>query len=590
MMWSVHFFLFELAFLPFATSYSTLTFTSYAPHAFSGPRRRFRHVAVSQQDTTEDIMDDEKLLKEVTESQLVGLCKQFELPTEGSKEILLRRLREYAEQQLERERKVLKERVDKVEQGSENDKERYELAEGNPIDDNDDDEDAAFFYYHLPGDDTSDVTSAKPKASKPKKARVIDSSVVTAPPPPLEPNEDGERVVTIYSTTDTNDLTGVAAAQPGQSSIAGGDLTSVTPSIKGSQPWEMESQQKTTTTREIEQAKEQINELVQVLLAMTGAPAFAAMVDDDELAMKMPSYAPRNGFVGFDPSLVPQQLLSASSQALRTSRGAVLADVLRQYELQGIGQDGMAGDDTQKGGGHYREVSKVRAFLEGFRRAEVRRLARETTVMLLDKLVSEGVDGLDLMLASMTKSSDDASAYAGELNDSLLEYLNDAIRQQQAKVDQLVADSPKIELLEEKYPKSDQVDALWEVSYENGEKLESIDPNNPTVQKTLREAYGNADTSLSNTNEQIPDSAAEKLLLLLTLLRERIKVEAAFAPDEKGRNLRLLAYCLRLQSDREREQLILNSLGSSLDVSYWGGGRSFARNLKRRSPSLLCRP
>jgi hypothetical protein len=283
-------------------------------------------------------------------------------------------------------------------------------------------------------------------------------------------------------------------------------------------------------------------------------------------------------------------LCGSIPQYVSIFNSAVLADVLRQYELQGIGQDGMAGDDTQKGGGHYREVSKVRAFLEGFRRAEVRRLARETTVMLLDKLVSEGVDGLDLMLASMTKSSDDASAYAGELNDSLLEYLNDAIRQQQAKVDQLVADSPKIELLEEKYPKSDQVDALWEVSYENGEKLESIDPNNPTVQKTLREAYGNADTSLSNTNEQIPDSAAEKLLLLLTLLRERIKVEAAFAPDEKGRNLRLLAYCLRLQSDREREQLILNSLGSSLDVSYWGGGRSFARNLKRRSPSLLCRP
>ena len=57
------------------------------------------------------------------------------------------------------------------------------------------------------------------------------------------------------------------------------------------------------------------------------------------------------------------------------------------YELQAIGHDGMAADDVSKGGGHFREVEKVSSFLEGFRKAEERRVARETSTMLLDRLV-----------------------------------------------------------------------------------------------------------------------------------------------------------------------------------------------------------
>ena len=59
----------------------------------------------------------------------------------------------------------------------------------------------------------------------------------------------------------------------------------------------------------------------------------------------------------------------------------------------------------------------------------------------------------------------------------------------------------------------------------------------------------------------------EKMLLLLKLLRDRIKVEAVIGNDEHARNLRLLAYCLKAANDDERHQLILNELGNSLDVS-----------------------
>jgi hypothetical protein len=93
----------------------------------------------------------------------------------------------------------------------------------------------------------------------------------------------------------------------------------------------------------------------------------------------------------------------------------------------------MAGDDKSKGGGDYLQVNKVRAFLEGFQKAELRRIGRETTTLLLDKLASEGIQGLDTMLATMIKSQDD-SGDVGELSDALLDFLNDMVREQSARV------------------------------------------------------------------------------------------------------------------------------------------------------------
>ena len=277
-------------------------------------------------------------------------------------------------------------------------------------------------------------------------------------------------------------------------------------------------------------------------------------------------------FVGFRPADVPTDLLTRSSQALRAGRGRVLQEVLRQFELQAIGQDGVHGDSTDRGGGHYREVTKVRAFLEGYRRAEVRRLARETTTLLLDKLCSEGVEGLDLTLSTMVRSSDDTSNDAGELNDSLLDFLNDAIRQQEKKVDELVAtrlDAAASEDVNEAITEyhDDPTDRLWNVTVEDGQRVETLDPNDPNVQRVLEQEAAKSAADARGAPLSLPETAPEKLLLLLTLLRERIKAEAAFGSDEKGRNLRLLAYCLRVSSDEDREQLILNAVGNSLDVS-----------------------
>merc|ERR1712032_487837 len=58
----------------------------------------------------------------------------------------------------------------------------------------------------------------------------------------------------------------------------------------------------------------------------------------------------------------------------------------------------------------------------------------------------------------------------------------------------------------------------------------------------------------------------EKMLLLLTLLRDRVKVEAVVGQNPRARNLRLLAYCLKAGTDDERHQLVVEELGNSLDL------------------------
>jgi hypothetical protein len=57
----------------------------------------------------------------------------------------------------------------------------------------------------------------------------------------------------------------------------------------------------------------------------------------------------------------------------------------------------------------------------------------------------------------------------------------------------------------------------------------------------------------------------EKMLLLLKLLRDRVKVEAVLGNNEQTRNLRILAYCLKASTEEERRTFILDALGNSLD-------------------------
>jgi hypothetical protein len=538
-------------------------------------------------------MTDEELLGVTPRDQLANLCMQFSLDTEGTKAALLQRLRDHAETQAQKERERLEKRRQKVDEGGEDDRERFEIVEGqsHDDDDDDDDDDGAVFYYHSPDHITkngekSDLPSQDDSKDRQTQAMSSQAKLTSPPPPPVEPDENGERVVTVYSTTDHNDLTGIAAAQPGQAAqkdpmIAGG----LTDPINA--PWDTNNPQKqskeTPTTSELDAAKAEVSELVQTFLAMSGAPGFVQDDDDDDISSmlggvirRQPSaFSSPEGFVGFDPALVPTEMLTKASRSLRTGRGSVLAEVLREFELKGVGYDGTAGDNKDRGGGHYRQVSKVRSFLDGFRLAEVRRLARETATMLLDKLVSEGIEGLDIVLATMTRSSDETSDEAGELNDSLLDYLNDVIRQQEKKVEQLVDSVKKVIALENAVSSTDlspddedAIEQLWSVdTTEEGHRLETFDPNDPKNQEALRKELEQESQKGSSLKPVTPKSAPEQLLLLLTLLRERVKTEATFSHDEKSRNLRVLAYCLNLNSDNLRKELIMREFGSSLDVS-----------------------
>jgi len=571
-------------------------------------------------DTTSIIRDeDAALLQTVTKEQLVQLCESCHLSVEdnssngktASKTVLLQRLRDHAAKEAAAARERLQRRRRRVQDGGGGDsKERYEVVNDNDVfavhdndgdDDPEEEEEEAFFFYSAPeaaavvGHPNNKSAPPSPPDQKKKAAtsrKVWTSSTVTAPPIPhdVQPDANGERSVKIYSTTDQNDLTAMTSAQPGQTTLD--SLT--TASAQGQQqpqPWDLQSsQQKTTsptTSRELERAKEQVIELVSNLLALSGAPAFAMenfgddnddSDDDTSTALPYSAPAPRQ-FVGFHPANVPTEWLTRASPALRAGRGQVLQDVLRQFELQAVGQDGLLGDNSDRGGGHYAEVTKVRAFLEGYRRAEVRRLARATTTMLLDELCRDGVQGLDRTLSTMVRSSDDTGREAGELNDSLVDFLNDAVRQQKRRVDEIrAAKDDKVvngraaadgaqHSLQDDVVEEDPTEQLWNVTMEDGQRVETLDPNDPNVQRVLREEAAKTAGEQPSSSVVVPESAPEKLLLLLTLLRERVKAEAVFGSDEKGRNLRLLAYCLRVSSNEEREQLILNAVGNSLDVS-----------------------
>jgi len=565
-----------------------------------------------------EAMDDETLLRQVTKTQLLDLCQQCQINVTMStstsarrktttKVDLLQLLRQHARRVIQEERQRLEQRIVMVEQGVSDteSKERYEIIPGDDFGEESDDDEPFVFYSidqlprtakmqpgnastagsHTPASSstpTTDRTQTANAKAPPKPPSRLSQAAVTAPlPPPPIRSKNGEeviceRTVMVYSTKDENDLTGIAAAQPGQAGIAVDSLlsSSSSSSLSSDIP-SSELFSGKATSAETEQATEKVTELVETLLAMTGLPAFTGeMVSPRKTRKDAASRNHQTTHPGFDPSKVPTELLSSSSQALRTGRGEVLRDVLRQFEIQAIGQDGMAGDNTEKGGGHYRQVSKVRAFLEGYRRAEVRRIARETTSVLLDRLVSEGVQGLDLAMASMLRASDDTNDYGGgELNDSLLDYLNDAIRQQEKKVKQQMmssaassqASAERENVVEESFI-NDPVENLWNITMEDGNVVESLDPNDPKVLRVLHEELElESAMEKQQAASDFPSNPPEQILLLLELLRERIKAEAAFSLDEKGRNLRLLAYCLHLATDAEREQLLLKDLRSSID-------------------------
>lgn len=98
----------------------------------------------------DDEIDDDALLVTVTTVQLVALCQQFNLPSKGTKQVLLERLRTYAAEQAELEKQRLLSRVSRVQEGDTIDsKEQYEIVSdeyNEDYDEDDDEENMAFFY------------------------------------------------------------------------------------------------------------------------------------------------------------------------------------------------------------------------------------------------------------------------------------------------------------------------------------------------------------------------------------------------------------------------------------------------------------
>eukprot|EP00985_Skeletonema_marinoi_P020598 scaffold12300_cov104-Skeletonema_marinoi.AAC.1 len=533
---------------------------------------------------------DEQLLEEVDISTLQNLCQQYSLSSSGSKEEMLQRLREFANEQAEADEQRRKGRAARVEANLEG-KARHTIldegfvAEGEDVDEEDAD---GYFYY------AAAITEEEKKKEEEEKRRqklklkkqqmAKSSSSLTSPPIPddIKPNEKGERVVTVYSTTDKNDMTGVTAQtpfadmsmdsagyqqrtigsdQPEQSLIGGpfGDTSG--------------SKRKKADADVAEKAKEKIREVFRSLLATTGAPAFQDDYEEGDDMLAGNSFSSPYGFTGFESDRIPPETLSSASSSLRVQNGNVLREVISEFEIDAIGHDGMAADDKTKGGGHYREVEKVGSFLDGFRKAEERRVARETATMLLNRLIKEGVKGLDELLSGMLREGEEPnygedSDQIGELNGALVRYLDESIREQELrakmqKIEPNPRNSNKVIEVE------DEMDMMWNVTRSaDGTIIETIDPNDPSVGKMLQDELRKSEhTDTQRQEEQLRSmTVQEKMLLLLKLLRDRVKVEAVIGNDAHARNLRLLAYCLKAGSDEERQTLIKDVMGNSLDA------------------------
>jgi len=528
----------------------------------------------------EYVNNDEALLEAVSIEKLKDLCVNLKLSNKGTKFELLSRLRTHAEEQAQSDRERKLRLVDTIEKGMDeegNGKARHTII--NEPGDNVEDDLDGFFYFSIPDNDkpkkkpevkNANATNAsKSPTSKNSQNRITSPSF----PSDVQPNADGERVVTTYSSNDRNDLTSVAEQYSSNGATMGGNSNRASATSKpedsllgGPFGDQSGSQRRKASDKEMDDSVEIITELVNTLLAMTGAPGFL----DEDVSMENEgnvfSESEGSGFIGFDPSRVPASILTENTKAIRTGNGDALRKVLNDFEMQAIGLDGRAGDDKDRGGGHYLEVQKVTNFLEGFRKAEVRRVARETTTMLLKRLVTDGVKGLDEMLMVMTKGGD--SSTDESLNDSLVLYLEDAIRQQEKKVGKKVGIHDIKGSWKEMTAnvKEDDLDTanLWNVTTNGkGEVIESLDPNDPSVKEILESQLKSS--AEKKVRAPISTNPAEQLLILLTLLKERVKAEAVFSNDEKGRNLRVLAYCLHAANEKEREAIVMDHFGSSLD-------------------------
>ena len=94
--------------------------------------------------------------------------------------------------------------------------------------------------------------------------------------------------------------------------------------------------------------------------------------------------------------------------------------------------------------------------------------------MLLNQLVTSGVKGLDSMLMTMTKGGDDSSD-SGELNDSLVKYLEEAVREQENKVEQMFGSQGVLTRYRQTQDKKDdKISAMWNVTTDEDGSLMNL--------------------------------------------------------------------------------------------------------------------
>ena len=129
----------------------------------------------------------------------------------------------------------------------------------------------------------------------------------------------------------------------------------------------------------------------------------------------------------FDPSDVSLESLECMKGTFMVGCGEAMEMALSECEIEAIGQDGNNGDNVEEGGGRFREVQKVSAFLKGYREAEVGRGGREVVKRLLASVQGGGVKGLEEEFEKM--------GVEGLLDDDLIRYLGRTVDEQERVVE-----------------------------------------------------------------------------------------------------------------------------------------------------------
>ena len=203
------------AFLPTTSLHSFCRFVQAAPVVNECPhyrrennrRRRPRWVSLSGSDVEQDVEDenDNELLESIDESTLRSFCKTYSLSSTGTKVEMLGRLRMYASERAEADRRRQLGRRGRVESNLEG-KARHAIEEGDTFDDDDADDDELQGYFHYAAT-VLEATRRKEKRRRSSATALMKKSPssITSPitnPDTIVPNSKGERVVTIYDTTE----------------------------------------------------------------------------------------------------------------------------------------------------------------------------------------------------------------------------------------------------------------------------------------------------------------------------------------------------------------------------------------------------